>query len=66
MYQFFVEPHQVGQEYISIFGDDINHIKNVLRMKLGTRIRVSVKETSIKMDATLKNEMQDIEKSFKI
>lgn len=43
MYQFFVEPHQVGQEYISIFGDDVNHIKNVLRMKVGTRIRVSVK-----------------------
>ena len=47
MYQFFVEPHQVGQEYISIFGDDVNHIKNVLRMKIGTQIRVSVKETDI-------------------
>ena len=44
MYQFFVEPHQVGQEYISIFGDDVNHIKNVLRMKPGTQIRVSIKD----------------------
>lgn len=46
MYQFFVEPYQVGTEYISILGDDVNHIKNVLRMKTGTRIRVSVKEES--------------------
>ena len=59
MYQFFVEPHQVGQEYISIFGDDVNHIKNVLRMKLGTRIRISVKETSVNMDIALRSEVQE-------
>uniref|UniRef100_UPI0040562B6C RsmE family RNA methyltransferase n=1 Tax=Agathobacter sp. TaxID=2021311 RepID=UPI0040562B6C len=48
MYQFFVEPYQVGPEYISILGNDVNHIKNVLRMKTGTRIRVSTKKNTKK------------------
>lgn len=52
MYQFFVEPNQVGTEYISILGDDVNHIKNVLRMKIGTKIRVSVKDELREMNST--------------
>ena len=44
MFQFFVEPHQVGEKTISITGPDVNHIKNVLRMKAGTLIRISNKE----------------------
>lgn len=42
MYQFFVEEHQLAGNRISIFGSDVNHIKNVLRMKPGERVRVSV------------------------
>lgn len=30
---FFVEPSQVGEKEIIITGSDVNHIKNVLRMK---------------------------------
>ena len=36
MYQFFVEEEQVHSDSISITGGDVNHIKNVLRMKNGT------------------------------
>lgn len=35
MYRFFVEPRQVGEKEIRIQGSDVNHIKNVLRMKPG-------------------------------
>ena len=41
MYQFFIEDGQVGKEYVTITGSDVNHIKNVLRMRPGEKIRVS-------------------------
>lgn len=41
MYQFFVEDAQIGKDFITITGADVNHIKNVLRMKPGEEIRVS-------------------------
>lgn len=41
MYQFFVEEDAVFAERILITGADVNHIKNVLRMKPGEQIRVS-------------------------
>ncbi len=41
MYQFFVEDFQIGREFVTITGSDVNHIKNVLRMKPGEKIRVS-------------------------
>lgn len=41
MYQFFVEDHQIGADTICITGSDVNHIKNVLRMKPGERVRIS-------------------------
>ena len=43
MYQFFVEENQLAGDRISILGSDVNHIKNVLRMKTGERVRVSIK-----------------------
>ncbi|MBQ8626294.1 MAG: 16S rRNA (uracil(1498)-N(3))-methyltransferase [Agathobacter sp.] len=43
MYQFFVEENQKTGDKIVILGSDVNHIKNVLRMKGGERVRVSVK-----------------------
>lgn len=43
MYQFFVEENKLAKDRICILGNDVNHIKNVLRMKPGTRVRVSVK-----------------------
>ncbi|SDB19638.1 RsmE family RNA methyltransferase [Eubacterium oxidoreducens] len=41
MHQFFVEPSQVGKEFITITGSDVNHIKNVLRMREGEEVRIS-------------------------
>lgn len=41
MYQFFVEPSQIQGNRIVITGSDVNHIKNVLRMKAGDEIAVS-------------------------
>lgn len=41
MYQFFVEPHQISDKTVRIEGQDVNHIKNVLRMKIGEELSVS-------------------------
>lgn len=41
MYRFFVEPSQIQDKRIIITGRDFNHIKNVLRMKIGEEIAVS-------------------------
>ncbi len=43
MYQFFVEPSQIQEDErrVTILGSDVNHIKNVLRMKIGEEIAIS-------------------------
>lgn len=41
MYRFFVEKEQIGDKTIRIIGTDVNHIKNVLRMKPGEEILIS-------------------------
>ncbi len=43
MYQFFVDPAQiyVSDKRVIITGEDVNHIKNVLRMRAGEEISVS-------------------------
>ena len=41
MYQFFVEPEKIGSDRAAITGSDVNHIRNVLRMKPGETVRVS-------------------------
>lgn len=40
MYQFFVEPSQIQDKKVIITGGDVNHIKNVLRLKAGEEIAV--------------------------
>ncbi len=41
MYQFFVQPSQIQDKRVIITGSDVNHIRNVLRMKPGEEIAVS-------------------------
>lgn len=41
MYRFFINPEQTLDESITITGNDVNHIKNVLRMKIGEEIQIS-------------------------
>lgn len=40
MHHFFVSPEQIRGEEIVITGPDVNHIKNVLRMKAGDELRI--------------------------
>lgn len=42
MYRFFVDRNQIYDKRIVITGSDENHIKNVLRMKIGEEISVMV------------------------
>ena len=41
MHHFFVTPGQVRDGIIYIEGSDVNHMKNVLRMKVGEEVKVS-------------------------
>ena len=43
MYHFFVEEKQVNGENAYISGSDVNHTVNVLRMKIGEELLISVK-----------------------
>ncbi len=41
MQHFFAEPENITKDQIRIVGQDVNHIKNVLRMKIGEEVSVS-------------------------
>ena len=41
MYHFFIKPEQAAAHEVTIIGSDVNHIKNVLRMKIGEQICVN-------------------------
>jgi len=45
MPKFFIRNNQVKGEYIDITGDDVNHIKNVLRLKIDDCIQVCNSDT---------------------
>ena len=46
MYKFFVNEEQIVEDKINIFGKDVNHIKNVLRLEVGENIYICNKCTS--------------------
>lgn len=39
MHHFFVTPQQISGDKIRIEGGDVNHMKNVLRMKLHEKVK---------------------------
>lgn len=41
MYKFFVKTNQIENEEIIINNEDVNHIKNVLRLNIGEKIEIS-------------------------
>ena len=41
MHHFFVEPTQICGDTIAIEGSDLNHMKNVLRIKPGESVEIS-------------------------
>lgn len=49
MQRFFVQENQIDiqQKTIEIIGEDVNHIKNVLRCKIGEQIEVCSRETNL-------------------
>lgn len=44
MYKFFVNENQIENNEIQIIGEDVNHIKNVLRLEIGENICICIKE----------------------
>jgi 16S rRNA (uracil1498-N3)-methyltransferase len=40
MYKFFVNENQIAESNVLITGDDVNHIKNVLRLQIGEEIQI--------------------------
>lgn len=44
MYHFFVMQDQIEGEWITVTGPDVNHIKNVLRMRPGEQVLISSRE----------------------
>lgn len=46
MYKFFINEEQIEEDEIRIIGEDVNHIKNVLRLTIGENICICNKETS--------------------
>lgn len=47
MYKFFVEKNQINDNIVGIVGEDVNHIKNVLRLGIDQEIDVCDLESSI-------------------
>ncbi len=47
MRKFFVESNQINNNQIEINGEDVNHIKNVLRLEIGEKIKICDKNNSI-------------------
>lgn len=44
MNKFFVDNNQINENSISIYGEDVNHIKNVLRLSIGNVICICDKD----------------------
>ncbi len=49
MYKFFINENQKKEKIIIIIGEDVNHIKNVLRFQIGESVQICVKETRRKL-----------------
>ena len=45
MRKFFVKNENINDEKIEITGSDVNHIKNVLRLKPGEKVQICNQET---------------------
>ena len=46
MRKFFVNSENIKENKVNILGNDVNHIKNVLRLKIGDQIQICNQETS--------------------
>ena len=46
MYKFFISSNQIDNKKVTIIGEDVNHIKNVLRLNTEEKIIICNKDTS--------------------
>lgn len=46
MRKFFVSSNEINEREIKILGENVNHIRNVLRLEVGEKIKIGNKETS--------------------
>lgn len=53
MYKFFVKNNQIKDKKITIVGEDVNHIKNVLRLQKNDKIQVCNCDTSNTYNANI-------------
>ena len=40
MQRYFIDSKQINGEFVSIIGEDVHHIKNVMRMKIGDKVYI--------------------------
>lgn len=59
MYKFFVKNNQINDNIIEIIGEDVNHIKNVLRLKVDEKIHVCEHENGVTFVAKIINLQTD-------
>ena len=60
MPKFFVSQAQIQDDSIKIIGQDVNHIKNVLRLNFEDRIQVCIKEKELTYNCIIKEISKDI------
>ena len=58
MYKFFVKENQIKQDIVEIIGEDVNHIKNVLRLKKSDKVHICNKDSK----TTYECEIEELEK----
>lgn len=59
MPRFFVRTNQISNDNIDIIGEDVKHIKNVLRKQIGDKIEVCNQETGDSYKCEIKNFSED-------
>lgn len=59
MYQFFVEQNQIVDKTVTITGSDVNHIKNVLRIKPGEEFNVVTDSSDLEYRCTIREYLED-------
>ena len=47
MYHFFITREQVAGDTVTVTGADVNHIRNVLRMKAGEAVQVTDEQGTV-------------------
>lgn len=59
MNKFFVDSSQINENIVQILNDDVNHIKNVLRLSKGDEICICNKQTGKNFICEIINESKE-------